>query len=187
MRKRIIATLLLIAAMFMVNIVGVYAHTPPVTFNDELIEMEAVIVDGRTLLPARDIVELLGGSIYWDEELRQVTISQPDIYIVLIIDSIEAIVNDLSVELDVPAQIINDRTKVPLRFVAENLGVDIDFVEGTVEISAIMVWLPATGVRWHAVNDCGNMNPYRARRVTLRYAQAYDRIEGPCRICEPPQ
>ena len=164
----------------------VFAHSTSVTFNGEYVDVAAVIVEDRTLLPARDIVDLLGGSIYWDEELRQVTILQDDIHILITIDSETAVVDNETVYLDVPAQIINDRTKVPLRFVAESLGVNVDFVDGTVVIDE-MVWLSATGVRWHAVSDCGNMIPERARLVTLQYARASLEVDGPCSICNPPE
>ncbi|HAQ40648.1 MAG TPA: hypothetical protein DCM73_07325, partial [Clostridiales bacterium] len=42
----------------------------------------------------------------------------------------EATVDGQSVTLHVPAQIINDSTYVPIRFVAENLNTDVYFKEG---------------------------------------------------------
>ena len=33
-----------------------------------------------------------------------------------------------------------------------------------------MVWLPATGEKYHKVNNCGRMNPNKARSVSLEYA-----------------
>jgi len=164
----------------------VCAATPHVTFNGQQVNVAAVIVDDRTLLPAREIVDLLGGSIYWDPELRQVIVLQNDVHMLLTIDSAVAIVNDSPIDLDVPAQLVDDRTKVPLRFVAENLGVDVDFIDGTVVINE-MVWLSATGVRWHAISDCGNMDSDRARLVTLKYARASLDVDGPCSICNPPE
>ena len=47
----------------------------------------------------------------------------------------------------------------------------------------IMVWLSATGSKYHSINNCGNMNPDKARQVTLEAAkQSYE----PCGICNPP-
>ena len=34
-----------------------------------------------------------------------------------------------------------------------------------------MVWLSATGDKYHSINNCGRMNPDKARQVTLEYAQ----------------
>jgi len=48
---------------------------------------------------------------------------------------------------------------------------------------AIMVWLSATGSKYHSINNCGNMNPDKARQVTLEDAkQNYE----PCGRCNPP-
>jgi hypothetical protein len=48
-----------------------------------------------------------------------------------------------------------------------------------------LVWLSATGSRWHAVNNCGTMNPARARQVTLGYARS--RGFEPCNNCSAPR
>ena len=185
MKSKSVVSLLLILTMIMSAII-VSANTPPVLFNGQPVDVSAVIVDNRTLLPTRDIVDLIGGDIDWNPELRQVTILQGDIHILLTIDSDSAIVNDEEVTLDVPAQLVDDRTKVPLRFVAESLGVNVDFIYGIVVIDQ-MVWLSATGFRWHAMDDCGNMDSYRARVVTLQYARVAYGIEGPCSMCNPPE
>jgi len=52
--------------------------------------------------------------------------------------------------------------------------------------SETMVWLSATGTRWHSINNCGTMNPDRARQVTLEYARAQANF-APCRNCNPPR
>ena len=50
----------------------------------------------------------------------------------------------------------------------------------------VMVWLSATGTRWHSINNCGTMNPNRARQVTLEYARAQPGF-APCNNCDPPR
>lgn len=42
-----------------------------------------------------------------------------------------------------------------------------------------MVWLSATGEKYHAIDHCGRMNPARARQVTLEYALSagYDKCD----------
>ena len=44
-----------------------------------------------------------------------------------------------------------------------------------------MVWLSATGSKYHNKLNCGNMNPNNARQVTLSEAQRY--TDGPCKNC----
>jgi len=42
---------------------------------------------------------------------------------------------------------------------------------GTPEPDIVMVWVTASSARYHSRNDCGNMNPEKARQVTLEYAE----------------
>jgi len=134
--KKSFSIAVLSAILILAAFVSTYANNPQITFNGQPIEAEAIIKDGRTLLQARDITELLGGTINWNEELRQVTIIKNYINITLTIDSTYAAVNNELVLLDVPAQIIADRTMLPIRFVAENFGVYVSWhPDGIVAIS----------------------------------------------------
>ncbi len=93
-------------------------------FNGEALtpDAPAVIKDGSTLTPARFVAEKFGAEVAWDKQTRKVTIIKDDTVIELVIDSKTAYVNGEAKELSVPAQIINDRTFTPARFVAESLG-----------------------------------------------------------------
>ena len=44
-----------------------------------------------------------------------------------------------------------------------------------------LVWLSATGSKYHTIPNCGNMNPNKARQVTLSEAQAMGM--EPCKKC----
>ncbi|WP_366923734.1 copper amine oxidase N-terminal domain-containing protein [Metallumcola ferriviriculae] len=100
-------------------------------------ETKPLIVKGRTLLPIRTIVETIGGNIDWDSALQQVLISLDGNTIRLVIGSNEAYKKDTQsqkwvlTKIDVPAQIINERTMVPVRFVTESLGLSIDWDQET--------------------------------------------------------
>lgn len=86
-----------------------------------------VIQDGRTLVPMRKIFETLGAEVSWDEATRTVTGKTADSEVVLTIDSNKATVNGEEKTLDVPAQLIDSKTFVPARFVAEALNCDVDW------------------------------------------------------------
>ena len=45
----------------------------------------------------------------------------------------------------------------------------------------VMVWLPATGEKYHNKNNCGRMNPSKARKVTK--SEAERRGYEPCSKC----
>ena len=124
-----------------------FAEDEPVkiTINDtELVIPEGdthpFIEDGRTLVPMRAIFEALGTTVEWDGENRRVTANDPknDTTIILTIDSNVMVVGNEEIELDVPAKIVNDRTMVPVRAIAESLGciVDWDGVTRTVIIES---------------------------------------------------
>lgn|GEM_PF-2152987 len=98
--------------------------SPRVKINDKQMSFDVppVIKNGRTLVPLRAIFEELGAEVQWDEKTRTVTALKGDKVISLKIDSYDAEVDGSRVVLDVPAQIMNGRTLVPLRFVSEALG-----------------------------------------------------------------
>ena len=44
-----------------------------------------------------------------------------------------------------------------------------------------LVWISATGSKYHSKNDCGNMNPKKARQMTVEEAQ--EQGYEPCKKC----
>jgi hypothetical protein len=89
-----------------------------------------IIKNNRTLVPIRAIIESLGGTIAWDATAKKVTLVLGSTTMQLWIGSSTAKVNDKDIPIDkddpkVVPEIINSRTMIPLRFVAENLGCDV--------------------------------------------------------------
>lgn len=84
-----------------------------------------VIVNGRTLLPIRSVIETIGGIVSWNEAESKVTIQVKGTTIELWINNKTTRVNGANKITDVAPQTINDRTMMPLRFIAENLGADV--------------------------------------------------------------
>jgi len=100
--------------------------------NQEVaLDSPPVIVGGRTLVPLRPIIEGLGGTLTWIPETRSVEVELGGVAIQLQIGNRTAIVNGQSVTMDVPAAIINSRTMLPVRFVSENIGADVDWEDLT--------------------------------------------------------
>jgi hypothetical protein len=81
-----------------------------------------IIREGRTLLPIRAVIEALGGSVGWDAIQRKATVTLGTHTVEVWIGSRQARVDGVNIALDVAAIIVNSRTLLPLRFVAENLG-----------------------------------------------------------------
>ena len=90
-------------------------------------DVNPIIKNERTLVPFRKILETMGAIVNWDEDTNTVTCNKGNTEIKLIILETVAYVNGEAVKLDVPAEIINDRTFVPLRFISENLNCKVDW------------------------------------------------------------
>lgn len=95
-----------------------------------------VVKSGRILVPVRALSEAYGADVQYDPAAHKVTISKGDVVIVLQLDSRTVSVNGVETQIDVPAQSLNSRTVVPLRFIVEKLGLKIEYdqEDGTVEI-----------------------------------------------------
>lgn len=84
--------------------------------------------DGRTMLPFRFIGELVGAEVAWDGSLKQVTFRKDGRIVRLTIGAKEAVINGTVVPLDAPPELKNGTTMVPLRFLAEGLGANVQWV-----------------------------------------------------------
>lgn len=88
-----------------------------------------VSVEGRVLVPVRAIFEELGATIRWDGNTKTVFAYKENTAITIPIDSKTVTIQDENskkeIQLDVPAQIINSSTYVPVRFVSEALGAEV--------------------------------------------------------------
>jgi Copper amine oxidase N-terminal domain. len=85
-------------------------------------ETKPKITNDRCLVPMRAVFEALGASIEWDDATQLITAVKGDKSIRLAVDSTDAYVNGDHKILDTPAVIMEERTFVPLRFIAESLG-----------------------------------------------------------------
>ncbi len=90
-----------------------------------------IIRNSRTLVPFRATFEALGLSIGWDASTSTITGTKDGITISFKVGSKEADVNGVVKKLDSPAVIVNSRTMVPVRFIAESLGSDVKWDPAT--------------------------------------------------------
>jgi len=91
------------------------------------------------MLPLRFIADHFGCDINWNGATKTVSISfetTEKVEMVLQIGKNTAIVNGEEAVLDAPPIIVNGRTMLPLRFIAENFGLNVswDEAEKTVTI-----------------------------------------------------
>lgn len=105
-----------------------------IALNDSFLTLDVMpqIVSSRTMVPMRGIFEKLDASVAWDSDSRTVTVtSSGGTKICVTIDSTTATVGGKSVTLDAAPMIVNGRTLVPIRFLAESLGAQVGWNSAT--------------------------------------------------------
>ncbi len=126
MRKFILTTFLL--CVLSTNLA--YANTNiPVYFGDVQLKLSKspVLKNGAVLVPFRDIFETLGYSVYYDSSSQRIESKKNGSIITLFVGSKYANISGLDHNLTVAPQSINGVTMVPLRFVSEAAGYNVEW------------------------------------------------------------
>lgn len=104
-----------------------------VTLNGKEIafDVKPQILNGRTMVPMRKIFEALGATVEWDGDTQSITSVKGDITIKMTIGDSTMYKNSEAITLDVPPQIVDSRTLVPVRAIAESFGITVDWTGET--------------------------------------------------------
>ena len=104
-----------------------------VTLNGQRLSFDQppVLINDRTLVPLRVIFESLGAEVLWDNDTQTVSARRGQTEISLQIGSDQLFVNGSAKTLDVPAQLLNNRTLVPVRAISEAFGCSVDWDNDT--------------------------------------------------------
>lgn len=103
-------------------------------------DVAPVIINDRTMVPLRAIFEALEAEVTWNADTKTVYAKRENIDISITIGSTElnksvtndeGVITDSVYTLDSPAVIIDDRTLVPLRAVAESFDIEVGYVPQT--------------------------------------------------------
>lgn len=139
-----------------------YLDGKKIKVNKKNVEFDAgpVIKDGRTLIPVRAITEAMGAKVEYNSETSIVKITSEDgtIVIELYLDEADegkATVNGVVVPMDVKPGVSQNRTYVPLRFIAEQLGLKVshDDKTGNIDIDEEQPVLKLTPTHISFPND----------------------------------
>jgi len=143
MRKQILKFMcVIIAIIFSANTAVFNAavnQSVRVVLNGELLtfDVSPQIIDGRTLVPMRVILEELGAYVQWYEPTMTVTATKGDIVIIMQINNNVMSINGEQITLDVPPKLIGDRTLAPIRAAAEGFDALVGWSDRTRTVTIV--------------------------------------------------
>ena len=114
-------------------------------FNNELCEIDPGrgtipgARNNRTNIPIRNLVEKIGGTVDWEAETETVTIRLWEHEVQMQLGSNIIMVDGEEKNMDVAPYEENGRTMVPIRFMAENLGFDVEMCSSAGFYNSIVV------------------------------------------------
>jgi len=125
-----LVTLLMISLLSIPALAG--QSNVSVTVDNQLIEFpdQQPFLDteiGRTYVPLRFVSQALGGTVNWDSPTQTAIIKKENVTINMKIGSSNPTVSGEEKTLDAPARLMNGRTMVPLRFISECLGANVQW------------------------------------------------------------
>lgn len=138
MKKKVLSFIL--SGMLLFSSINVYCQEyTPVNLVMEgtaiTSDQPAVIYNSRTVVPIRAIAEAFDCNVDWKNETKTVVIGDNGVYIYLTVGSnvitAEMDGESASTEIDTPPVIINNRTMVPIAFISEILGYNVDWDSNT--------------------------------------------------------
>lgn len=94
-------------------------------------DVDPVIINGRMLVPLRQVFEKMGAEVIWDDILKTATCNLNDTSVKVTLNTSIAEINGESFILDASPTVVNDRILVPVRFIAEGLGATVTWREYT--------------------------------------------------------
>lgn len=95
------------------------------------LDVPAQLINSRTMVPLRAIFEALGAYVHWEDSTQTITAIKDDTVVILVIGKNSINVNGVDKPLDVPAMLVDSRTLVPARAVAESFGCDVLWDDAT--------------------------------------------------------
>ncbi|EFM11374.1 copper amine oxidase domain protein [Paenibacillus curdlanolyticus YK9] len=99
--------------------------------NEELkLDEKPFLRAGTTMIPMRAIFERLGLHAVWNAQTKQITASNDERKLVLTVGSRDAAVNGVKTSMPLAPAVINNVTYVPLRFVSDASGGNVEFYDG---------------------------------------------------------
>ena len=135
MKKRLLSFLLSLIMVFsMLSVTVLAAAALSVSIDGKAVATDVapfIDANSRTMVPVRFITEALEAAVAWNEVTQTVTVTKGADTIIVVIDSQTLTVNGAAVGMDTAAMIKDGRTFVPVRYIAEALGLNVGWNSAT--------------------------------------------------------
>ncbi len=142
---KVLGLCLLIIALMM-STVAFAGNEIKVAIDGEFVEFDVKpqLINDRTMVPLRAIFEALGAEVEWVNETQTVIATKDGITVKASIGSTKMYIDDNERIMDVAPMLIDGRTLVPVRFVAEAFDCDVDWdgESNTVNVESHDVVIP---------------------------------------------
>ncbi|TFB19579.1 copper amine oxidase N-terminal domain-containing protein [Filobacillus milosensis] len=121
--------------ILMSSSLSAHADTLQIKVDDVLLnsDVEPEIINSQTMVPVRVISENLGATVKWSAPV--VTLTKNNLEVQLTLQNHTAIKNDKAVQLDTKPYIKNERTMVPIRFIAETFNSQVSYKNSLVTVN----------------------------------------------------
>ena len=116
---------------------GIYKKSDTeIYFKDEKLDfpVQPMVEKDRTLIPIRGFFEHLGATVLWDEKNQAVMIEKGELTLKVRVNYYGADINGETKYMDVPPRLIEGTTMIPIRFLSEELGYRVEWIENSNKI-----------------------------------------------------
>ncbi len=120
-------------------------------------DVQPALINDRTMVPVRAIFEALGATVDWQDDTETVVSSMDGTTVSLKINDNAIVKNGERIELDVPAQLVGDRTLVPVRAISEAYGCNVDWNDAKNTVVIV------------SDNDKGGIASINGEPITMNY------------------
>lgn len=120
-------TLVMVVSMFSMQVFAENEIKVLLDGQELMFDVPPQLIDNRTMVPMRKIFESMGAVVAWDGNTQTVTATKDDIIVIMQIDNKVTNVNGEGITFDVAPQLVDSRTIVPARAVAESLNAKVDW------------------------------------------------------------
>ncbi|MBQ3053809.1 MAG: copper amine oxidase N-terminal domain-containing protein [Clostridia bacterium] len=142
MKKIIVLLMIFIMAVsitaFATENISVYIGNKKLEFD-----VQPQLINDRTMVPMRKIFESLGAEVTWVGEAETIVATRDSQIIVMEIGKLSFTVTDVKTEvtkeviLDVPPQLVESRTLVPVRAISETFGYTVNWDDATTTVTIL--------------------------------------------------